>query len=86
MCETEVMNSRQKMRKVSFIALVISAPDLSPKNKLMTSFYLQIMFFLFVLLFVLFSICFEWACQDFQLLKANLGPLCMPHPGTGPLV
>ena len=23
----------------------------------------------------LFSICFEWACQDFQLLKANLGPL-----------
>ena len=28
-------------------------------------------FFLF-----LFSICFEWACQDFYLLKANLGPLC----------
>ena len=35
---------------------------------------------------VLFSIYFEWACQDFQLLKANLGPLCMPHPGMGPLV
>ena len=29
---------------------------------------------------------FEWACQDFWLLKANLGPLCMPHPGMGPLV
>ena len=33
-----------------------------------------------------FSICFEWACQDFLLLKANLGPLCMPHPGIGPLL
>ena len=36
--------------------------------------------------FVFFSICFEWACQDFKLLKANLGPLCIPHPGIGPLV
>ena len=34
----------------------------------------------------LFSFCFEWACQDFELLKANLGSLCMPHPGMGPLV
>ena len=33
-----------------------------------------------------FSICFEWACQDFSLLKANLGPLCMTHPGIGHLV
>ena len=27
----------------------------------------------------LLSIYFEWACQDFWLLKANLGPLCMLH-------
>ena len=35
----------------------------------------------------LFSISFEWACQDFLLLKADLGPFCMPHLGMeGPLV
>ena len=39
-----------------------------------------------VLFVCLFSIYFEWACQDFELLKANLGPLCMPRPGMGPLV
>ena len=39
-----------------------------------------------IILFFCFSICFEWACQDFLQLTANLGPLCMPHPGMGPLV
>ena len=39
-----------------------------------------------ICLFVMFSIFFEWTCQDFLLLKANLGPLCMPHLGMGPLV
>ena len=38
------------------------------------------------LFFVLFSIYFEWACKDFYLLKANLGPLRILHPGMGPLV
>ena len=35
-------------------------------------------------LFLFQVVCFEWACQDFQLLKANLGLLYMPHPGMGP--
>ena len=62
--------------------------DLAPSpstndQRVVGGYKLQNPIFFFV--FCLFSICFEWACQDFYLLKANLGPLCMPYPGIGSL-